>query len=129
MVMSDKAKRNKFVAGLRQLYSWYWPPKKELILRERIQRRRNGKTGWYCMCCKCGLWFPVKEIKVDHIVPVGAVPDLISGQIGPYADKIFCDISNLQLLCKECHDAKTLQDNKLTREFRRNGKETKGSTD
>ena len=39
---------------------------------------------------------------VDHIIPVGKFIDW-----NTYIKNLFCDSSNLQILCRECHDRKT----------------------
>ena len=101
---SESHIRSKFVAGLRQLYQRYWPPKKDIIARKRYKK---GKV-FCCDCEKCGKSLLLSEVKVDHIDPVGLQPDLRAGEIGPYADKLFCGLENLQILCSECHFQKTL---------------------
>ena len=44
---------------------------------------------------------------VDHINPV---VDPVDGHQGwdIYINRLFCETDNLQVLCKKCHDAKTL---------------------
>ena len=69
-------------------------------------------------CSECKEWYPTDFICIDHIVPVGAQPDLNSEDFGEYCKKLFCDASNLQKLCKTCHSRKTAYDNKLTKAIR-----------
>ena len=42
------------------------------------------------------------NIFTDHIIPVGG-----DGDWNEVIENLFCETNNLQLLCKECHDAKT----------------------
>jgi hypothetical protein len=58
------------------------------------------------------------NIFVDHINPI---VDPIEGFItwDEYIDRMFCEKDNLQLLCGECHDKKTLAE----RELRTKGKQ------
>lgn len=69
---------------------------------------RIAKSGWWtCRSCKM-----VREvIKVDHIEPIGKQPKVMR-DFGPWLEKLFCDVSNLQCLCADCHKAKTKEDNK-----------------
>lgn len=51
-----------------------------------------------------------KEVVVDHIVPCGTF-------LGPkdfvtFVPNLFCSRDNLQILCKDCHKIKTLEERK-----------------
>lgn len=69
------------------------------------------KKSWF-RCYKCGEDREV--IKIDHIEPIGKQPDSMI-DFGPWLDKLFCPVTNLQSLCADCHAAKTKEDNKKTR--------------
>ncbi len=60
------------------------------------------RKAFKCACCK--RLFPTSAIQVDHIDPVGP---LIYEDIQIFMFRLFCPQSNLQLLCKPCHDIKT----------------------
>jgi translation initiation factor 2 beta subunit (eIF-2beta)/eIF-5 len=115
--MSDSKTRSKFVAGLRKLHQFYWPPKKQILIISRY--KKDGFRTYFWKCEKCGKECTSKDIKVDHITPVGVQPDLLPGRIGEYADRLFVSIDDYQLLCHECHLEKTIIDNKETRKKRK----------
>jgi len=56
-----------------------------------------------CACCD-GL-FKSGDINVDHIKKVGSFINIMG--IERFFFRIWCDFSNLQILCKDCHDLKT----------------------
>lgn len=96
-------------AALRKL-ARYMPQKKE-CLRNSIHPTEKGPRGGALFICNhCGLCFKGIDIEVDHIEPV--VPINQEGMDwNTYIARLFCDISNLQVLCKECHRIKTNREN------------------
>lgn len=64
------------------------------------------------VCCdECGKNSPMYTSEVDHIDPV--TPIMISGKVMSFSmlfERTFCDLSNLQILCKDCHKAKSKQE-------------------
>ena len=66
------------------------------------------------ICAHCNGIFRSKEINVDHIDPV-VNPD--EGFVGfdKYIERMFCNVDGFQVLCKECHDAKTYLETQLRR--------------
>ena len=77
----------------------------ELSIHPTIKGVRGGKLY---QCRNCKNCFKAKEIQIDHIVSV--VPKFtkrLDMSIADYAERLFCDISNLQPLCKPCHLIKT----------------------
>ena len=65
-------------------------------------------------CAHCKNWFLSSQIQVDHCVPVGSCRYF--SQIGECAMRLFVGREGLQKLCKTCHDRKSVEDNKKTRE-------------
>lgn len=60
-------------------------------------------------CQVCDTWGPRKGCAIDHKEPV------ISVEYGfidwnEFVDRLYCDKSNLQRICKTCHDAKTAKE-------------------
>lgn len=72
-----------------------------------IRRQIIKASGQRCAHCKKA----VKKLQVDHIIPVGPTPG--SKNATPditwdgFINRLFCDVSNLQALCKPCHKVKT----------------------
>ena len=85
-----------------------WPPRAEAIkLARRAYKGPNKQQKWEHLCSLCNLWFKGKDIIVDHH-PVAAGSILSVEDIGPFAINLSCEVDNLRVLCKECHDCHTL---------------------
>jgi len=61
-------------------------------------------------CAQCTEWFMGKEVQVDHKVPAGSLKEY--EDIGEFCRKLFCESTDLQLLCKPCHQLKTNEERK-----------------
>lgn len=70
-------------------------------------------------CAKCGGLFLLDKVEIDHIKEVGVFK--IEGKVQrtkygdcrvvnwqEWMDRLFCDLSNFQVLCIECHQRKSL---------------------
>jgi 5-methylcytosine-specific restriction endonuclease McrA len=66
---------------------------------------RMKPTGFRCEYCQ----EVVTKIEVDHTVEIGEFPLRSCGKPdwNKWIDKLFCDESNLQVLCPKCHRDKT----------------------
>lgn len=62
-------------------------------------------------CAACGGHFKSTEVVVDHVSPVVPVSGWIS--FDSFVENLFCEVENLQTLCKECHKDKTATEAKL----------------
>ena len=117
--MADNKKRNggewtdarfrSFVTSALRAASRRWPPKYKALKEAFVGRKENKKTGKLAMhykCAKCKKLFVAADVQVDHVLPV---VDPKVGFIGwdSFIDRIFCEIENLQVLCKPCHKVKT----------------------
>jgi 5-methylcytosine-specific restriction endonuclease McrA len=56
-------------------------------------------------CAHCGKIFRRKEIEVDHRVAVGK---FVSFDL--FIERLFCDSSGLDVVCKGCHKSKSKKD-------------------
>jgi hypothetical protein len=67
--------------------------------KERNQAKINARVsrGKY-RCNMCKQLFSSKQVQVDHIKEVGKFVDWNS-----FIRRLFCSISNLQVLCVKCH--------------------------
>lgn len=66
---------------------------------------KNGKVivRVFYECAHCKGHFKSDEVAVDHISCVGS----FSGSWDDYISRLFCDVLNLQTLCRTCHDVKS----------------------
>lgn len=92
-------------SALRQKSRW-WKP----IVQCKMAARRDYKgplkrQKYEYQCNECKEWFPEKKINIDHIVPAGSLN--CSSDVGPFIERLFCEVDNLQCLCEKCHDEKT----------------------
>jgi len=117
--LADNKKRNggewtdarfrSFVTSALRAASRRWPPKFKALKEAFVGRKTNKKTGKLAMhykCAKCKKHFVATNVQVDHVLPV---VDPKVGFVGwdSFIDRIFCEIENLQVLCKPCHKVKT----------------------
>lgn len=93
---------------LRSGYNKY-PPKWAVLNEAKRAYTGNLKQQkWEYLCNGCGKYHKAKDVSVDHIIPAGSLTsyeDLV-----PFVQNLFCSADNLQVLCKSCHSAKTLEE-------------------
>jgi 5-methylcytosine-specific restriction endonuclease McrA len=86
-----------------------WPPKYTALKSALIGRKTNKKTGLLAQHFKCAMCeeeFVAGDVQVDHIHPVvDPSVGFISWDV--YIDRMFCELPDLQVLCKPCHKVKT----------------------
>lgn len=84
----------------------------------------NVSRGFY-LCAECKEHVPttllqvsprkrVKNIFVDHIKPV-VDPAVGFVDWNTIIERMFCEIDNLQVLCKECHDIKSKEETEIAK--------------
>jgi 5-methylcytosine-specific restriction endonuclease McrA len=76
---------------------WYSPARKQAWLTAK------GSAGW--RCANCSRVFKGKDMAVDHIIPVGSLR--CYDDIGQFLQRLMIGAEGLQVLCEECHTAKT----------------------
>ena len=94
---------------------WKRYPVKNAFVRSKRFRMdagvyKNGKkkTVWGGTCAMCGENFSLSKLTVDHIIPAGSLRE--AKDLEGFITKMACSFSNMQLLCKKCHDIKTYSD-------------------
>lgn len=97
------------IASLRRA-SYRWPPREEARRRVKVDRNQYR-------CEKCNKIFTRKETKIDHIKPVVDVTGFES--FDKYIERLFCDVSGFQILCKKDHDEKTKEENQIRRNVKK----------
>ena len=108
------ARFRSFVTSALRAASRRWPVKYKALKAAFAGRQVNAKTGKLAMhykCAKCKKLFVAADVQVDHVLPV---VDPKKGFVGwdVYIDRMFCEIENLQVLCRSCHAVKTADEKK-----------------
>ncbi len=111
-----QAKFNSFVKAQLRKGSMRWPPKNEALKNARLERgvyqcvsghsvpasvKVNGKT--------------TRNVYVDHVNPI---IDPSTGFVSwdEFIEALYCDSSNLQVMCLECHSKKTAEERRISTE-------------
>ena len=71
--------------------------------------RKAKKNAIKYLCNVCQQYIGSTKISVDHIIPVVSIEE---GFIdwNTFVERLFCDITNLQVICDDCHQLKTNQE-------------------
>ena len=107
-----EARFKSFVTSALRAASRRWPPKYKALKEAFVGKKVNAKTGKMAMhykCADCKDLFVAVDVQVDHIKPV---VDPKKGFISwdDFISRMFCEIENLQVMCKPCHKVKTDQE-------------------
>jgi 5-methylcytosine-specific restriction endonuclease McrA len=109
------ARFRSFVTGALRTATRRWPPKYKALKEAFTGRQTNAKTGKLAMhyrCAACSSEFVSGDVQVDHKKPaVDPAKGFVSWDV--YVDRLYCEASNLQVLCKPCHAVKTAEEKKL----------------
>lgn len=119
-----QARFNSFVKSALRAASRRWPPKYQCLNDAYVTVQTNVKSGRlakHYMCNECRLLHVGADVQVDHIAP------LIDPSTGfttwdEVINNLFCEKSNLQVLCKPCHLSKTAVEKQLAKERKANAK-------
>jgi 5-methylcytosine-specific restriction endonuclease McrA len=115
---TDARKRSFIMSALRRAQ---WPVKFAVIATAYVKDGTNPATGKPCKlhkCPECGKLYPKGKMQADHINPVVPVTGFDSWD-GVIA-RMYVEQENYRVLCKSCHAAKTLLENKQRRENKKN---------
>lgn len=97
---------------------------------QEVKKEANVSRGIY-ECAGCGKNVPltVKEgrkrrqnVFVDHIEPI-VDPNVGFVDWDTYINRMFCEKDNLQVLCADCHDEKSMAERALTAKRRKENNE------
>lgn len=112
-----KARLHSFIVSVLRSGTRRFPPKYECLADAyvgQLLNKKTGRIGKHYRCAACQKVFPSSEVSVDHINPCTTEEGFTTWD--SFIERLFCDKSNLQILCKECHDRKTLGETKLRRD-------------
>ncbi len=102
------------------------PIVREVLAKAVHPTEKGPRGGKRYICAKCKNTFGQREVSVDHRQPVVPVTKHLQDMdYNEIVQRLFCKKSNLQVLCKECHKAKTAEERKKRKYYndRRKGKE------
>ncbi len=86
-----------------------WPPRNTALeLARRPYSGPNKRQKWEFQCAICLEWFKKDDVVVDHY-PEEAGSILSVEDIGPFAERLYCEVGNLRVLCEFDHRVHTLQ--------------------
>ena len=107
----DKKLKTKCIWALRRISSQSQVKAdflKKVRTRDHVGTFKNGNPKYLYKypCNHCGVKFAQNEVDVDHVIPV-VDPAKGFQDWNTYFERMFCDISNFQCLCKPCHKIKT----------------------
>lgn len=120
-----QAKFNSFIKNQLRGATRKWAP------IQNCRKAAHLRRGFY-KCAGCGEEVPttvvdsvkrkrVNNIFVDHIEPIiDPAKGFESWDVT--IERMFCDSSNLQVLCKSCHDEKCLEEKQIAKERRQKEK-------
>jgi 5-methylcytosine-specific restriction endonuclease McrA len=97
-------------SALRQKSRW-WKPVSECKQKvKRAYKGTNKRQKFEYQCNHCKNWYAEKNINVDHIIPAGTLT--CANDLPGFVERLFCEVDNMQCLCTECHNIKTLNERK-----------------
>jgi 5-methylcytosine-specific restriction endonuclease McrA len=105
----------RFLIPVLRRATYRWKPRDEALKEARVER------GNY-KCAICGEIFKRKEIVQDHIEPVIDVEKGFTDW-NDYVLRMFPDKDGFQILCKPCHDAKTIMEDELRKLYNQKRKD------
>jgi len=113
-----EAQYHSHIKGTLRKGTRFWKPKMLCLEQAYVGTEKNVSTGRmakHYKCASCGNHFPVKEVQVDHIDPV-IDPTVGFQSWDVVIEKMYCDSTNLQVLCKSCHALKTKEERTLAKQ-------------
>lgn len=125
-----EAKFNSFIRNQLRSATRKWAPIND------VKKEANVERGVY-LCAGCKELVPpttkqgrkrVQNIFVDHIDPI-VDPTVGFEGFDVYIERMFCEKGNLQLLCGECHDKKSMEERRIAAETRKTRKESNDDGD
>ena len=114
-----EAKYRSFITSAIRSASTRWNPKYKAIDARYVRDGINPETGRKCKlhsCEGCSKLFPKGKLKADHIFPV-VDPRKGFENWDTYIERMFCEMSGFQALCKACHDSKTAEEREIRKRF------------
>jgi 5-methylcytosine-specific restriction endonuclease McrA len=91
-------------SALRRAWVKYPVRYQALQAARRPYTGKDKRTKWEYRCNLCNSWFKTKDVEVDHIEECGSLKNY--RDLMGFCKRLFCELDNLQVVCKPCHKAK-----------------------
>lgn len=79
-------------------------------------KEHRPKVKRWAKCSTCNKEYPAYLCEVDHVEPVVPLDRSLDEMTwDELLDRLWCNPSNLKVICKMCHKSKCLEENKLRR--------------
>ena len=101
-----------FIKSALRSASQRWPPRYRTLSSAFVGKRINpasGRIAGFYKCNSCANAFVMKDVEVNHIVPVVPITGFDSWD--NIINRLFCEQEGLEVLCKPCHKRITKQEN------------------
>lgn len=95
---------------------WRWSPMRREALQRAFHCTDDEGTEFY-NCALCANYSSQKLVHVDHIEPVAPTTGWAGWDV--HFERLFCPSEGLQVVCKDCHKAKTNKENTKRRKQKR----------
>ena len=109
-----------FLTGYLRRASLAWPARNEALTDARTSR------GWY-KCAMCQEDYKREQVDIDHIKPIVSLKDGFTSW-DEYIANLFCPKEGFQILCKNCHETKTLIEDQMRMQYKTTLKEYEDET-
>ena len=113
-----EGRKKAFIVSVLRSGTRRWPPKYETLNNAKTTKKINPKSkrlAQHYRCATCRKEFTSTNVEVDHIQPVVS-PSQGFTTWDEFIANLYCDGTNLQVLCKPCHKKKTLKEKKKKNE-------------
>lgn len=102
--------KSKLIPAIRKI--WFYSPLRREVLT-------NAKVGDKFRCNQCDELF--EKVQIDHINPIVSLQEGFEDW-NSYIGSTFCDIANLQALCEQCHQTKSMIEREKRKIYRKKRK-------
>lgn len=100
--------------------------RRSIIEKAIIKGYKNSKrkaVKFWVKCSECGKMEAKSNVQVDHDQPVIGITETLEDlSWDDLVNRIWCPESNLNVMCKPCHQLKTKKENKARRDFKKGKK-------
>ncbi len=109
-----------FIGEIRK--QWFRSAHYKACLNRIISEKKGVRGGSRRDCVVCGVDITPSKASVDHIDPVTPI-HMTQKELGyeKIKERMWCNIENTQIMCKECHKKKTAEERAERRNYQ-NGK-------